>query len=136
MLLRGIQQSATSRPPPKLPITKEVLQSLVKIICGGYFTPYKDAFLKAMFISAYCRFLRCGEITSRTQAFVPSSDLQVIRSSEGTAVSRIWFCENLRTALQHAGFPPDNYSGHSFRIGAATSSASRNISPHLITSLG
>ena len=42
----------------------------------------------------------------------------------------------LKATLKTAGFSSDTYTGHSFRIGAATSSASARIEDHLIKTMG
>ncbi|MGH0142117.1 UNVERIFIED_CONTAM: hypothetical protein FKN15_029170 [Acipenser sinensis] len=169
---------------------------MINTLRSGYFSPYKDALLEAMFISAFCGFLPCGKITCWNQSFDPSSDLCIgdlhrqsqvtyslllkhsksdrekkgvhvylskthciicpvsalfsylslrpmasnqdplFLSPEGIVMSRNWFCDHLHWCLLRTGLPPDNYSGHSLRIGAATSAASRNIAPHLIKAMG
>ena len=43
-----------------------------------------------------------------------------------TPCSKMKFVSNVRLGLSRANFPADKYAGHSFRIGAATSSFSRD----------
>ena len=55
--------------------------------------------------------------------------------SDGTPLSRQWLASSIRSIFSAAGVP-GCFSGHSFRIGAATSAASRGIPDHLIKTLG
>ena len=43
--------------------------------------------------------------------------------TSGLTVTKAWFVQEFRKLLQEAGFPESSYSGHSFRIGAATTAA-------------
>ena len=54
----------------------------------------------------------------------------------GRPMSRSMFLDCLDIILRRAGYNSNQYSGHSFRIGAATSAAEANIEDHLIQSLG
>jgi hypothetical protein len=54
----------------------------------------------------------------------------------GKALSRSCFIDMLKVALQRAGRNPDNYSGHSFRRGAATTAAENQIPAYLIKAMG
>ena len=49
-------------------------------------------------------------------------------ASNGSPVSRQFFCQHLCRALQWAGLDPTYYKGHSFRIGAATPAVDRGTS--------
>ena len=49
------------------------------------------------------------------------------------ALSRNYFISKLKTLLSYLGF---DYSGHSFRIGAATACVSNGIQYHMIQTLG
>lgn len=53
----------------------------------------------------------------------------------GQALTRSWFITHLKSVLQSLGYDPNVYNGHSFRIGAATSVATK-IEDHLIQTLG
>ena len=55
--------------------------------------------------------------------------------SDGTPLSRQWLASSIRSILSSAGVP-GWFSGHSFRIGAATSVAAHGIPDHLIKTLG
>ena len=56
--------------------------------------------------------------------------------SEGNPLSRQEFVLILKRTLDFAGFQPDKYNSHSFRIGAATSYAHNGASDAQIRSLG
>ena len=55
---------------------------------------------------------------------------------DGTPLSRQQLINHLRKALSQAGICPSGYSGHSFRIGAATTAAAIGMSDSTIKSLG
>ena len=54
----------------------------------------------------------------------------------GTPLTRATLVTHLRAALQKAGIPHGAYSGHSFRIGAATTAAQCGLEDSLIQTLG
>lgn len=54
----------------------------------------------------------------------------------GNYLTREAFVNSLREALAPAGYPPEKYAGHSFRIGAATTAAKCGIPDSLIQTLG
>lgn len=54
---------------------------------------------------------------------------------DGSPLPRSKLSAFLKSTLQSAGVP-GNLSGHSFRIGAATTAASRGIPDHLIKTMG
>ena len=64
----------------------------------------------------------------------PKTPLFVLEN--GTVLSRAAFLEMLSAACMQAGVPPRGYTGHSFRIGAATTAAKRNVPEYLIQHLG
>lgn len=53
-----------------------------------------------------------------------------------TPVRKAWFTQQIRIALQTLGLPQDDYAGHSFRIGAATSAALAGVEDSTIQTLG
>ncbi len=53
-----------------------------------------------------------------------------------TALTRYQFQAVLKKTLAHSGHPTDDYSSHSFRIGAATSAAMNGVKQELIMQLG
>lgn len=60
----------------------------------------------------------------------------LFRFSVGTPLSRRRLVDELRRALTATGFDCTQYSGHSFRIGAATTAAARGVEDSTIRSLG
>ena len=54
----------------------------------------------------------------------------------GATLSRGMFVKKVRAALEEANLDYERYSGHSFRIGAATSAAMAGIPAHVIKMLG
>ena len=54
----------------------------------------------------------------------------------GAPLSKSRFVDCVRSALTKANFPADVFTGHSFRIGAATTAASAGICDSSIQSLG
>lgn len=54
---------------------------------------------------------------------------------DGSPLSRSRLSSFLQTTLQAAGIP-GKFSGHSFRIGAATTAAQRGVPDHLIKTMG
>ncbi len=55
---------------------------------------------------------------------------------ERQTVTKPWFVQQVRTALQDLNLPAHLYAGHSFRIGAATSAALSGVENSLIQTLG
>ena len=60
---------------------------------------------------------------------------QLFLLSDGTALHRQWLTSNIQSIFSAAG-DPGCYTGHSFRIAAATSAAPRGLPDHLIKTLG
>ena len=58
------------------------------------------------------------------------------RSSDRTPLSKPLFVEMVHAALSRAGVPVGGYSGHSFRIGAATAASQARIPDSVIQALG
>lgn len=57
-------------------------------------------------------------------------------NSRGEALTREFLIMNTRKILTKMGKNPDLYSGHSFRIGAATTAAKGGVPDHLIKTMG
>ena len=56
--------------------------------------------------------------------------------ANGPPLSRAGLVQKMRQALVSSGLDPKTYNGHSFRIGAATTAASKGIEDALIQMLG
>ena len=58
------------------------------------------------------------------------------RVAEGVPLTKARFMELVRSALTQAGVPVEGYSGHSFRVGAATAASQAGIPDSVIQALG
>lgn len=65
-----------------------------------------------------------------------SSPGAFFQSAQGVPLSKPRFVELVRAALARGGVPVGGYSGHSFRIGAATAASQAGISDSVIQALG
>lgn len=54
----------------------------------------------------------------------------------GAPLSKNWFKTHLASTLKSCGLSPSFYTGHSFRIGAATTAAERGVSSSAIKIMG
>ena len=107
--------------------------------------------------SHYCLFLKrskgkgsCSIIVARTRShFCPYKSMVKylrLRSSPDSSplfltpsnnpMSQNWFMQHLRKVLQQCNLPSHQFSGHSFRIGAATSAAMQGISSASLQQMG
>lgn len=66
----------------------------------------------------------------------PPSSGPLFLFQNGTSLSREKLVQALRQALRAANIDDSNFSGHSFRIGAASAAASAGLSDSLIQTLG
>lgn len=57
-------------------------------------------------------------------------------TKEGSVLTRSYFVDKLKFLLCKLGYNPENYNGHSFRIGAATTAQEARIEDHVIKTLG
>lgn len=69
-------------------------------------------------------------------AMRPSMPGPLFLFQDGTPLSRIKLVSHLKEALSRLGLSTANYSGHSFRIGAATTAAKAGLSDSFIQTLG
>ena len=86
----------------------------------GYLSPYEPI---------------CNYINSRLASKASPLDPLFITET-GKAASRFWFHHHFRHILSRSGISPELYSGHSFRIGAASSASKQKIPDHIIKILG
>lgn len=66
----------------------------------------------------------------------PAVDGPLFVFANGTPLTRDRLVEAVRHALQQAGVPAAGYSGHSFRIGAATTAAEAGLEDSMVRMLG
>ncbi|XP_049453890.1 uncharacterized protein LOC125901913, partial [Epinephelus fuscoguttatus] len=78
-------------------------------------------------LTSYLSFRKSQSTSSTDPLFV---------SEVGQVVTRFWFQHHLRHVLSLSGVSPLQYSGHSFRIGAATSASRNGVPEHLIKIMG
>ena len=60
----------------------------------------------------------------------------LFRFKDGRPLTRQCLVIKMREVLQRIGIDCEKYSGHSFRIGAATTAASRGVQDSLIKTMG
>jgi hypothetical protein len=72
----------------------------------------------------------------RHQTFPTDGRDSLFVNASGQPLTRVTFIELFRYALVAAGYDATRYSGHSFRIGAATTAARARLEDHLIKVLG
>ena len=72
----------------------------------------------------------------RYLAVRPPGDGQLFVWENSRPLTRTTFVTHLRRGLQSAGLDMSQFSGHSLRIGAATSAAAAGVPDHLIKTLG
>ena len=66
----------------------------------------------------------------------PSSSGPLFLLQDGSKLTRVAFVASLRSALAQTGVDSTHYSGHSFRIGAATAAAQAGYNDSFIQTLG
>ena len=72
----------------------------------------------------------------RYLAVRPPGDGQLLVWEDSRPLTKTTFVTRLRRGLQSAGLDMNQFSGHSLRIGAATSAAAAGVPDHLIKTLG
>ena len=58
------------------------------------------------------------------------------KEQNGHPLTKSYFSQQIQTALQAIGLPYQNFAGHSFRIGAATTAARAGIKDSTIQAMG
>jgi integrase len=84
-MLQGFQKAKPSC-DPRLPITPEILQKLIQALPYTADSYFSQTLLRAMFILAYCTFLRVGEITktnSKTHHYLLAKHVSMGIDAEG-----------------------------------------------------
>ncbi|KAK0154281.1 hypothetical protein N1851_003636 [Merluccius polli] len=156
MLLKGLRKAEPRPMPKRLPLTSDLLTRCIETLRKGYLSPSTDEVLESMFLLAFFGFLRCSEFTASTLLYDPSrhasvSDISVLssdtlvyflkrsktnQSETGRVATRSWFHHHFRQILSRSGIPPEPYSGHSFRIGAASTTSRQGIPDNITKILG
>ncbi|XDV45281.1 hypothetical protein PO909_013401 [Leuciscus waleckii] len=166
LLLKGLAKSSNKITDKRLPITLPLLHRLIISVRNGLFSAYLNILLEAVFLSAFYGFMRpvflkhsktdaqgsgvtltlskldnnfCPftamvkflKIRPRTSKYAPLFILP-----NGAPLSKACFRTHLTTAIKSCSLSPSLYTGHSFRIGAATAAAERGISTSAIKIMG
>ena len=84
--------------------------------------------------SSFCPFRAMVKYIRIRPITAPLSPLFI--TSGNLPLTKNWFCSHLRQVLIKSNLSPQNYSGHSFRIGSATSAANQGFSPASLQQLG
>ena len=200
--LNAVKRNRDTRKRQRHPITATVLTKMCTMLDCGYKSPYVDSLLKAVCITSFFGFLRCGEVTISQNEFNPAKNICLIdikfcdthiqlhlKSSKtdpfkqgvtiplfktesnkqlcpyralagylekrnkkfpnksactspfflrenGETISRSYFLGHVKHILACLGYDNACFSGHSFRIGAATSGAFARLEDHVIQTLG
>ncbi|XP_021355083.1 uncharacterized protein LOC110451409 [Mizuhopecten yessoensis] len=100
--------------------------------------PFRDGVTLKLFNTdtIVCPNSICSKYMKARQRQCPSPNDPLFVTDNGQALSKTVFIAKFRHVLQCLSIHSDLYNGHSFRIGAATSSAAAIIEDHLIKVLG
>jgi hypothetical protein len=75
LIMTGIRKTNSKPTPSRLPITIPILSLLTDTLRRGFHGEYLDSMMTAVLTLAFFGFLRCGEFTSPTVTFNPSTGL-------------------------------------------------------------
>jgi integrase len=89
-------------------------------------------FLQACPNSLYCPVKALYEYI----ALYKHTDGPLFQTMDGSPITYAAVSSHLKAAIQFIGLSPDQFKGHSFRIGAATHAASLGFSDNVIQKLG
>ena len=73
--LNAVQRIQGQAKRPRYPNTASILNQMCSILQNRYISTYIDSLLGVAFITSFCGFLRCSEITSSQQGFDPSTNV-------------------------------------------------------------
>lgn len=85
-------------------------------------------------VVALLKYLSIRDTHFKSKFQQPSDPLFL--TEEGIPLSRNQFLQYLKTVLMSTGLDHSQFTGHSFRIGAATTAAKSRVEDHLIKTLG
>ena len=133
MVLWGTRQANLDRTShPRQPITRAVLHRLLDQVRHFHKLHKYDKHLLTAFLLAFFGFLRCKStlVTFPTPLQVGAQPLFTFR--DGSPLTRHSCLKHLLRFLHKAGYLPQDFNTHSFRIGAATSAAYSGLPAHQI----
>jgi len=90
----------------------------------------------SLYIGCTSNPILCAHCSLRQVVVGRSSESPLFMFTNGSPLSKYVFVRATRLALSLLGYPSHQYSGHSFRAGAATTAASVGMSGHEIQLLG
>ncbi|KAE8289449.1 hypothetical protein D5F01_LYC11150 [Larimichthys crocea] len=150
MLLKGLRKAKPRPMPKQIPLTSDLLARCIEPLCKGYLSPSTDKVLESMFLLAFFGFLRCSEFTASTLLYDPSchaslSDISVLSSdtlihflkrskTNQSGQPQPVYLYRLNSLLSL--IPLELYSGHSFRIRAASTASRQGIPDNITKILG
>jgi hypothetical protein len=116
-------------------IHKDVVHLRLKI---SKTDPFRKGILIKLFknSSNTCPHKACSNYLKLRLQHNPAPHDPLFITKTGMPLSRNYFISLFRDTLMKIGIDPQAFSGHSFRIGAATSAAAAHIEDHLIKVLG
>lgn len=140
LFLNGLKKQSPQGNDKRLPFTLPLVKKIISQLRDGCFGPYTDQLLETVILTAFFASLSGGEFSSHMYSLYvfcplifmltylgdrPSAGLQepLFVTQTGKPMSRAWFASHLRLLCQFCGLPPDCYTAHSLRIGAATTAA-------------
>ena len=163
LVLRGVRRKKPSLGDARLPITPLILQAILSVVQAAPHE-YTNIMMWAACCLGFFAFLRCGEFMTNaefdTQQHLSDRDIAVdnydnpsllsihLKQSKtdqdrvgitlyvGRTLSRQALISWLRSTLSTAGIDSTHFSGHSFRIGAASTAAARGVAESTIQTLG
>lgn len=97
-----------------------------------------DQFGKGAHIFLGCTRKKVCPVMALTQYFASrlSAPGPLFLDKKGKTITKPWFTTHIRAILNGLGLPQDQYAGHSFRIGAATTAAKNGMEDSMIKTLG
>jgi hypothetical protein len=78
LVLKGIRKTNSFTRSKRVPVTIDVLNTMIHVLAKGWFGPYLDTMFKAIFLMAFFGFMRCGEFTSPNDNFCFKSGLALL----------------------------------------------------------
>eukprot|EP00731_Ephydatia_muelleri_P006557 Em0003g805a len=153
--VKGFRKLSGGKARPRLPITPVILEKLRKYWASSSILERHDTtMLWAASCMCFFGFLRTGEVVVPSDtgndwsSALPSGSNLELHGQQGVSPGAILRVQRpspinqgspgkrVRQAMQVSGIDDKLYSGHSFRIGAATTAASCGLQDSLIKTLG
>ncbi|XP_021365385.1 uncharacterized protein LOC110458130 [Mizuhopecten yessoensis] len=100
--------------------------------------PFREGITLKLFKTdnSICPYVACCKYVEARQQQNPSQDDPLFVDENDKVLTRNVFIEKFKHVLECLGINSNEYNGHSFRIGAATSASTAHVQDHLIKILG